>query len=322
MPRLLRSRAARRRDSSPRCGRRFPRHRRPVWQWQVVAAPCRSLPALAGGVLPGSEGWRRLLCVPASGRWKSCAGCSCRERRILAPRPSMRCRPTNGFSLLSTSSRSCSRWCRSDTERAAFADVLPVPLLIRRAGSRGGRAARRLLRRFSAYPGLAELLGGNHVLVAPMQASELRVSSSYPRAVDCGWRPSWPTRSWTMLRVSRARCRCFPPPCSSCGRSGRATCSRWLPTASPAASTAPSLAWPRASTLASPTSVGSSCVKRAAPGRRGRARGTRAPPRTARGARPGAERGCRRRARHTCRQPSRHRVGRERRGRPRGAAPG
>ena len=28
--------------------------------------------------------------------------------------------------------------------------------------------------RFAAYPGLAELLGANHVLVAPMQASELR----------------------------------------------------------------------------------------------------------------------------------------------------
>ena len=61
---LLRSRAARRRARRPRCGRRFPRHRRPVWQWQVVAAPCRLLPALAGGVLPGSGGWRRLLVRP------------------------------------------------------------------------------------------------------------------------------------------------------------------------------------------------------------------------------------------------------------------
>ena len=34
--------------------------------------------------------------------------------------------------------------------------------------------------RFAAYPGLAELLGANHVLVGPMQASELRRAVELP----------------------------------------------------------------------------------------------------------------------------------------------
>jgi WD40 repeat protein len=36
--------------------------------------------------------------------------------------------------------------------------------------------------RFAAYPGLADLLGGNHVLVGPMQASELRRAIELPAA--------------------------------------------------------------------------------------------------------------------------------------------
>ena len=65
--------------------------------------------------------------------------------------------------------------CRSEAERAAFADTLA-----RAAADPEGRAVvvvalrADFYGRFAAYPGLAELLGANHVLVGPMQASELR----------------------------------------------------------------------------------------------------------------------------------------------------
>ena len=71
--------------------------------------------------------------------------------------------------------------CRSETERAAFADALA-----RAAADPHGRAVvvvalrADFYGRFAAYPALAELLGGNHVLVGPMQASELRRAVELP----------------------------------------------------------------------------------------------------------------------------------------------
>ena len=65
--------------------------------------------------------------------------------------------------------------CRSDGERLVFAETLA-----RAAADPEGRAVvvvalrADFYGRFAAYPGLAERLGGNHVLVGPMQASELR----------------------------------------------------------------------------------------------------------------------------------------------------
>jgi WD40 repeat protein len=71
--------------------------------------------------------------------------------------------------------------CRSDVERAAF-----VGTLARAASDPEGRAVVLVsLRadfygRFAAHPALAELLGANHVLVGPMQASELRRAVELP----------------------------------------------------------------------------------------------------------------------------------------------
>jgi hypothetical protein len=62
------------------------------------------LPALAGGVLPGSGAGGGSCCVPASGRWTSFAACSCRERRTRSPRPSTRYPPADASSSPSTSS--------------------------------------------------------------------------------------------------------------------------------------------------------------------------------------------------------------------------
>ena len=71
--------------------------------------------------------------------------------------------------------------CRSGTERAAFADTLA-----RAAADPEGRAVvvvalrADFYGRFAAHPGLAELLGANHVLVGAMQASQLRRAVELP----------------------------------------------------------------------------------------------------------------------------------------------
>jgi WD40 repeat protein/tRNA A-37 threonylcarbamoyl transferase component Bud32 len=133
------------------------------------------LPALAGGVLPGSDRWRRLLLRPGerpleelhrvlvSGAKDPLAealdALSVNERLLLA---------VDQLEELFTA-------CRSEAERAAFTGTLA-----RAAADPEGRAVvvvalrADFYGRFAAYPELAELLGSNHVLVGPMQASELR----------------------------------------------------------------------------------------------------------------------------------------------------
>ena len=213
--------------------------------------------------------------------------------------------------------------CRSDAERAAFADTLA-----RAAADPDGRAVvvvalrADFYGRFAAYPGLAELLGGNQVLVGPMQASELR------RAVE--------------LPAGRVGLRVEPELADALVDDVEGE-----PGALPLLSTALLELWQKrqdnALTLAAYRESGGvhGAVARlaegtyaripderkplvraahAAPGRRRRGRRAGAPPRSARRARPGAQRGRGRRARDAGRQPSRHRVGRKRRGRPRGAA--
>jgi WD40 repeat protein/tRNA A-37 threonylcarbamoyl transferase component Bud32 len=133
------------------------------------------LPALAGGVLPGSERWRRVLMRPgerpldelrrmlASGAIDPLAealdALTADERLLLA---------VDQLEELFTA-------CRTEDERTGFADALA-----RAAADPHRRAIVAVaLRadfygRFAAYPPLAELLGANHVLVGSMQASELR----------------------------------------------------------------------------------------------------------------------------------------------------
>ena len=133
------------------------------------------VPTLAGGVLPGSGGWRRLLLRPGERPLEEL-------RRVLvsgAKDPldeALDTLPANGRLLLAVDQlEELFTACRSDAERAAFADTLA-----RAAADPDGRAVvvvalrADFYGRFAAYPGLAELLGANHVLVGPMQASELR----------------------------------------------------------------------------------------------------------------------------------------------------
>jgi WD40 repeat protein/tRNA A-37 threonylcarbamoyl transferase component Bud32 len=133
------------------------------------------LPALAGGVLPGSGGWRRLLLRPGERPLEEL-------RRVLvsgAKDPlaeALDTLPANARLLLAVDQlEELFTACRSDDERAAFADTLA-----RAAADPDGRAVvvvalrADFYGRFAAYPGLAELLGGNQVLVGSMQASDLR----------------------------------------------------------------------------------------------------------------------------------------------------
>ncbi len=141
------------------------------------------LPALAGGVLPGSEGWRRLLLRPGARPLDEL-------RRVLvsgAKDPlgeALDALPANARMLLAVDQlEELFTACHSDVERAAFAETLA-----RAASDPNGRAVVVVaLRadyygRFAAYPALAQLLGANNVLVGPMQASELRRVVELPAA--------------------------------------------------------------------------------------------------------------------------------------------
>ena len=139
------------------------------------------LPALAGGVLPGSEGWRRLLLRPGEHPMEEL-------RRVLVSGASdplaeaLDTLPTEARLLLAVDQlEELFTACRSDAERAEFAATLA-----RAASDPAGRAVvvvavrADFYGRFAAYIELAELLGGNQVLVGPMQASELRRAVELP----------------------------------------------------------------------------------------------------------------------------------------------
>jgi WD40 repeat protein/tRNA A-37 threonylcarbamoyl transferase component Bud32 len=139
------------------------------------------LPALAGGVLPGSGGWRRLLLRPGERPLDEL-------RRVLvsgAKDPlaeALDALPSGARLLLAVDQlEELFTACRSDAERAAFADTLAHAA----ADPQGRAVVVVALRadfygRFAAYPGLAELLAANQVLVGPMQASELRRAVELP----------------------------------------------------------------------------------------------------------------------------------------------
>ena len=141
------------------------------------------LPALAGGVLPGSGSWRRLLLRPGERPMEEL-------RRVLVSgandplAEALDALPADGRLLLAVDQlEELFTACRSDVERAAF-----VAALSGAAADPAGRAVvvaalrADFYGRFAAHPALAELLGANHVLVGPMQASELRRAVELPAA--------------------------------------------------------------------------------------------------------------------------------------------
>ena len=125
------------------------------------------LPELAGGVLPGTEGWAYALLRPGEHPLRSleaATGTSMPNRRRLVAVDQF----DEAFTL-----------CADEGERAAFVDAL--------VGSAGGSGSVVVLAlraefygRCAAYPELATLLGANHVLVGPMQRDELRRAIELP----------------------------------------------------------------------------------------------------------------------------------------------
>ena len=139
------------------------------------------LPALADGVLPGSESWRRLLLRPGERPLDEL-------RRVLVSgardplAEALDSLPSGARLLLAVDQlEELFTACRSDAERIAFADALA-----RAATDPRGRAVvvvalrADFYGRFAAHTRLAELLGANQVLVGPMQASELRRAVELP----------------------------------------------------------------------------------------------------------------------------------------------
>jgi WD40 repeat protein/DNA-binding SARP family transcriptional activator len=125
------------------------------------------LPALAEGVLPGSEGWPLALIRPGEhplgALREAIDGLGSERRAVLA---------VDQFEETFTA-------CRDEDERAAF-----TAELVRTGQEAEGAVLVVALRadyygRCAAYPELSDLLAANHVLVGPMQRTELE------RAVVC-----------------------------------------------------------------------------------------------------------------------------------------
>jgi DNA-binding SARP family transcriptional activator/WD40 repeat protein len=127
------------------------------------------LPALAAGVLPGSDGWAQLLIRPGAHP----------QRELRRALPGMT--PDRRAVLAIDQFEETFTACTDERERAAF-----VAALVGAAHDPGGRSVVVLaLRadfytRCAAYPELARLLGANHVLVGPMSGDELRRAVTRP----------------------------------------------------------------------------------------------------------------------------------------------
>ena len=129
------------------------------------------LPALAGGVLPGSEEWEQVLMRPGEHPLnelnRAGAGISDDSRVVLA---------VDQFEETFTA-------CDDEQERAAF-----IASLVHAARDTRGRCIVVLAvradhyERCAAYPDLSSLLAANHVLVTSMRRDELREAVERPAA--------------------------------------------------------------------------------------------------------------------------------------------
>ena len=117
------------------------------------------LPALAGGVVPGSEKWTQAIIRPGEDPLRELRRATRRLARewrgLLA---------VDQFEELFTA-------CQDEAERTQFADAL---VGVARSGTVVILAVRAdFYGRCAPYPGLSQLLGANHVLVGPMSRDEL-----------------------------------------------------------------------------------------------------------------------------------------------------
>jgi WD40 repeat protein/DNA-binding SARP family transcriptional activator len=127
------------------------------------------LPALAAGVLPGSDAWPQIIIRPGDHPLREL-------RRAQAELVGQQ-----HVVLVVDQFEEAFTACHDDDERHAFIDALA------RAGSEreGGGVVVLVVRadfygRCATYPELARLLGANHVLVGPMRRDELRRAIELP----------------------------------------------------------------------------------------------------------------------------------------------
>jgi WD40 repeat protein/DNA-binding SARP family transcriptional activator len=129
------------------------------------------LPALAGGVLPGSQDWTQVLIRPGEHPTDELS-------RAVADID-----PDRKVLLAVDQFEEAFMACSDEEERAAF-----MAELVRVARDPHGRGSVVLAiradyyGRCAAYPELADLLAANHVLVGPMQRDELRRAVERPAA--------------------------------------------------------------------------------------------------------------------------------------------
>jgi len=126
------------------------------------------LPALAGGVLPGSENWAQALMRPGEHPLDALRRATRkleREWRAVLV--------VDQFEELFTS-------CQDEEERAAFAAALVRWALDHDGGATVIAVRADFYGRCAAYPDLSALLGANHVLVGPMKRDELRRAIERP----------------------------------------------------------------------------------------------------------------------------------------------
>jgi WD40 repeat protein/DNA-binding SARP family transcriptional activator len=118
------------------------------------------LPALAGGVLPGSQGWAQAVMRPGEHPLDELRRVTRKLKRevrgVLV---------VDQFEELFTT-------CRDEPERAAFAAAL-VRWALEHDGATVIAVRADFYGRCAAYPDLSALLGANHVLVGPMARDEL-----------------------------------------------------------------------------------------------------------------------------------------------------
>ena len=292
------------------------------------------LPALADGVVPGSESWRRAVMRPGERPLAELSRALARAVPEAGGEDAApwiadaldRLEPGERLVLLIDQFEEAFVACRDQAERDAFFDALvegagdPDERLVVVLAIRGDFYAR-----CAEHAELSTLVSANQVLVGPMRRDELRRAIELPapqgRPAD---RAADSSRRWSVTSpASPAACRCSPRPSSSSGSGATAAPCATRSMSEAAASAARSRALPRTPTSASARPSGSGrgrCCCASPARRRRRAAGVRSPPRSARRARARARPGRRPGARRAHRGPPAHGRRGRRRGRPRGAA--
>ena len=187
------------------------------------------LPALAGGVLPGSHGWTQAVIRPGAHPLRELRRATRRfaphERNVLV---------VDQFEEVFTA-------CEDERERGEFVAALDA------REPRRGRRARRLLRSLRGLPGA---LAGARRQSRARRGDVARRAAARDRAARAARRPDASSRSssrrcWRTSRARPVRCRCCRRRCWSSGAGATdAGCSS-RPTRASAACRALSRGWPR-----------------------------------------------------------------------------